>query len=83
MDPMCKEYLVDENAIEIEPPPDAKCKTKIKLKGPYSSLLIEPHGLTEATRNAKIVIDRHSVNSVMLESDPQVSEKTYLIVKMQ
>lgn len=76
IDPMCKEYLMEEteNKITVEPPPYGKFKTKIRLKGPYSSLAIEPYGLTEATRNAKVVIDRHSVNSVMLENDPQVSE---------
>lgn len=72
VDPMYREYFMDENAVELERPPQSKCKQKLKLKGPYSSLSIEPHGLTEATKNGTVTIDRHSVNSVMLENEPQV-----------
>lgn len=73
-DPMCESYFLEEWLSDIDPPPleKIKNKTKIKLMGPFSSLSIEPIGLTEATRNAKVVIDRHSVNSIMLENDPQV-----------
>lgn len=74
LDPMSKEYSTEEYYDEVEAPPFAKCKTKIKLKGPYSSLSIEPHGLTESTRNSSVIIDKHSVNSVILENNPQVSE---------
>lgn len=72
VDPMCKEYLMEENTIEIDSPPAEMCKTKIKLKGPYSPLSIECHGLSMATRFSKVQIDKNSVNSVMLENDPQV-----------
>lgn len=75
VDPMYQEYFIDENAMKVNPPPPSKCKQKLKLKGPYSSLSIEPHGLTDATKNGTVTIDRHSVNSVMLENDPQVSKK--------
>lgn len=75
MDSMCESYFIEENVSDIEPPPREKFKAKklIKLKGPFSSLSIEPIGLTEATRNAKIIVDRHSINSIMVENDPQVS----------
>lgn len=73
IDPMCEEYAKEEHIIDIQPPPIEMCKKRIKLKGPFSSLSVEPHGLTESTRNSKIYIDKHSVNSVMLENDPQVS----------
>lgn len=74
LDPMCEIYLMEENMSDINAPPvyNMKSKKMLKLKGPYSSLSIEPLGLTEATRNATIVVDRHSVNSIMLENDPQV-----------
>lgn len=72
IDPMVKDYFNEENGIEVEPPPVQKCRTKLKLKGPYSSLSIDMHGLTQATKIAKVVIDKHSVNSVILENDPQV-----------
>lgn len=74
IDPMVIEHLKDENTIEIEPPPSIDCAKKLKLDGPYSSLSISTYGLTEATKNAKIRIDRHSVNSIMLENDPQVRQ---------
>lgn len=73
VDPMCKDYFMEANVIDIDPPPFEQSKRKQKLKGPFSSLSIQPHGLTEATRNAQVIIDKYSVNSVMLENDPQVS----------
>ncbi|XP_055325146.1 probable ATP-dependent RNA helicase spindle-E isoform X2 [Sitodiplosis mosellana] len=81
LDPMCESYFLEESLSDIDPPTFEKMKNKkmIKLKGPYSSLSIEPIGLTEATRNAKVVIDRHSVNSVMLENDPQDITEKYLV----
>lgn len=72
VDPMTKDHLMEENVMHIDPPPAAMCKTKIKLKGPYSPLSIECYGLSKAARFTKTKIDRHSVNSVMLENDPQV-----------
>lgn len=65
-------YFNEQNGIDVEPPPIPKCKLKLKLSGPFSSLSIDMRGLTEATRIAKVVIDKHSINSVMLENDPQV-----------
>lgn len=72
IDPMCKEYFLEENISEVDPPPLSRCQTKIKLRGPFSSLSIESCGLTEATRRGQITIDKHSINSVMLENNPQV-----------
>lgn len=74
IDPMVREYFNEKNGVEVEPPPVVQCKKKLKLKGPYSSLSIDMHGLTEATRIAKVVVDKHSINSVILENDPQVCE---------
>lgn len=74
LDPMSKEFFMEGSSVEIDPPSAEKCQKRIKLKGPYSSLSIEPYGLTESTRNSRIVVDRYSVNSVMLENDPQVSK---------
>lgn len=79
IDPMVIDYFNEENGIEVEAPPVLKCRSKLKLKGPYSSLSIDMYGLTEATRIAKVVIDKHSVNSVILENDPQVYAKSYYI----
>lgn len=73
IDPMCKDYFLEENCDEVEPPPNSKCRSKLKLRGPYSSLSVESHGITEATRKGQVVIDRHSINSVMVENEPQVS----------
>lgn len=74
IDPMVRDHFNDEIGIEVDPPPTLKCKQKLKLKGPYSSLSLNMHGLTEATRIAKVIVDKHSVNSVILENDPQVCE---------
>lgn len=72
VDPMVRDYFNEENDNEVEPPPIPKCKSKLRLKGPYSSLSIVMHGLTEATRNANVIVDKQSINSVILENDPQV-----------
>lgn len=74
LDPMCESYLMEENMNDINAPlvHNMKSKKMLKLKGPYSSLSVSPIGLTEATRNATVLVDRHSVNSVMLENEPQV-----------
>lgn len=72
IDPMVKDYFIENMVTEIEPPPIPDCRSKLKLKGPYSSLSIDVYGLTEATKSAKVVIDKHSINSVLLENDPQV-----------
>lgn len=72
IDPMVRDCFNEENGIEVEPPPIRQCKVKLKLNGPYSSLSIDMLGLTEATRTAKVVVDKHSINSVILENDPQV-----------
>lgn len=75
IDPMVASYFIEENGIEeVEPPPIPMCRSKLKLKGPYSSLSINMYGLTEATKSAKVVIDKYSINSVLLENDPQVCE---------
>lgn len=79
IDPMYNEYLTEEYAIEVEPPPIEQCQSKLILKGPYSSLSIETHGLTEATRIGNVMIDKNSVNSVMIENEPQDITAKYLV----
>lgn len=74
IDPMVGYHFNEQNCIEFDPPPTPNCREMLRLKGPYSPLSINMHGLTEATRNASVIVDKHSINSVILENDPQVCE---------
>lgn len=69
-------YLHNEAAADVEPPPANLCKKVIKLNGPYSPLEIKVSTLSEGGKTKHVDIDRHSVNHILLENDPQVKKST-------
>ncbi|XP_017954934.1 probable ATP-dependent RNA helicase spindle-E [Drosophila navojoa] len=56
---------------DLEPPPLNKCNLSIRLKGPYSPLETSLNSLLRIGTYKSVLIDKESVNSVLLDSDPQ------------
>ncbi|CAH0400477.1 unnamed protein product [Chilo suppressalis] len=56
---------------ELEPPNAKDCITDVILKGPYSPLETVLHNLMYASREKQVTIEWHSVNSVLLDTEPQ------------
>lgn len=55
----------------IPPPPLQDCRRDMVLKGPFSPLEMRVFGLTQNSEYRAIHVDHVSVNSVLLDSDPQ------------
>ncbi|XP_028166135.1 probable ATP-dependent RNA helicase spindle-E [Ostrinia furnacalis] len=56
---------------ELEPPNSKDCVADVCLKGPTSPLETTIHNLMYASRDQQVTIEWHSVNSVMLDTEPQ------------
>ncbi|XP_022817676.1 probable ATP-dependent RNA helicase spindle-E [Spodoptera litura] len=56
---------------EIEPPSTKECDSDVCLKGPYSPLETTVHTLMFASRDLPVSIEWNSVNSVLLDTEPQ------------
>ncbi|CAK1583629.1 unnamed protein product [Parnassius mnemosyne] len=56
---------------EIEPPNYKECDTDVCLKGPFSPLETNVHNLMYASREKQVNIEWNSVNSVLLDTEPQ------------
>ncbi|XP_013171047.1 PREDICTED: probable ATP-dependent RNA helicase spindle-E [Papilio xuthus] len=56
---------------EIDPPNYKECETDVCLKGPFSPLEISVHNLMYAGREKQVNIEWNSVNSVLLDTEPQ------------
>ncbi|XP_026315205.1 probable ATP-dependent RNA helicase spindle-E [Hyposmocoma kahamanoa] len=59
------------NLREIEPPNSKDCITDVVLKGPFSPLETIVHNLMYSSREKQVTIEWLSVNSVLLDTDPQ------------
>ncbi|EDW81074.1 uncharacterized protein Dwil_GK11214 [Drosophila willistoni] len=56
---------------DLSPPPMHKCQTVVRLKGPYSPLEASMFSTIRASACKTVRIDPLSVNSVLLDSNPQ------------
>ncbi|XP_068618918.1 probable ATP-dependent RNA helicase spindle-E [Battus philenor] len=56
---------------EIEPPNYADCDSEVILKGPFSPLETVVHNMMYAGREKQVNIEWNSVNSVLLDTEPQ------------
>ncbi|XP_053613679.1 probable ATP-dependent RNA helicase spindle-E [Plodia interpunctella] len=56
---------------ELEPPKNQDCISEACLKGPFSPLETSLHNLMYASREKSIQVEWNSVNSVLLDTDPQ------------
>jgi hypothetical protein len=66
-------------APEIDPPPENKCKIRLKLSGPHSPLETKLCSAVRASGQKSITIENESINSILLDTDPQVSRNLTLI----
>ena len=72
-------YLERETEIAVEPPPRNMCTKEIELKGPFSPLEISIHSLADARSINGLAVDHQSVNSVILDCEPQDLSEKYLV----
>lgn len=66
-------FLEQDNMCEPDPPPPSKCTETLSLKGPLSPLVTPIFAMTSMGLGKTCKIDRLSVNSVLLNNNPQVS----------
>ncbi|XP_030375012.1 probable ATP-dependent RNA helicase spindle-E [Scaptodrosophila lebanonensis] len=77
-----EEYLRSiQNVVseELEPPPLNKCVNTVRLKGPFSSLETSVHALMRVGTWKTVDISRESVNSVLLDIDPQDQHEQMMV----
>jgi ATP-dependent RNA helicase TDRD9 len=76
------QIMVGDNEIampEVEPPPDQECRIKVKLLGPHSPLDTKLTSLMAAMAQSTIRIESESVNSILLDTDPQDSHPRLVV----
>lgn len=61
----------EEDVLDIEMPDEYDCKEKIQLKGPFSPLEMRVYGITNSSMSKSVKIDGTSVNTVLLDAEPQ------------
>lgn len=74
-----KRFLENEFLPELNPPPDRLCHEIVELKGPISSVDTRISTLIEEGIYRDTSIDPASVNSVILNNDPQEHTDKYLV----
>uniref|UniRef100_A0A1A9X2C1 Probable ATP-dependent RNA helicase spindle-E n=1 Tax=Glossina brevipalpis TaxID=37001 RepID=A0A1A9X2C1_9MUSC len=57
--------------VDVDPPPPERCNNIIKLNGPYSPLETKIYSIIKAGVLKSVKIERNSVNSVLINTDPQ------------
>lgn len=62
----------------VQSPSVEECKSMIHLKGPFSPLEMKIYSYTEYGAGKTITIDGQSVNSAMLDSNPDDSFDRYV-----
>ena len=67
------EKIDNSKTVQIKSPPMHLCYKKVYLKGPFTPLETSLHGFMHSTSSKQIVVDSTSVNSVVLDIDPQVN----------
>lgn len=66
--------------VPVVPPPKKEiCRSSIILAGPRSPLEIQAYGMTKFTEIKSIKIDSHSVNSILLENEPNDMFEKHLV----
>lgn len=74
------QHLRQENMVEIEPPELSHSRmTNITLRGPLNPLEINVYPMTTIGIRKTVSIDPHSVNSVLLENEPNDISNKYLV----
>lgn len=68
-----------QNEIVIDSLPSAKCKRKLDLRGPFSPLESKVYAAIRIGTWKTVIIEQDSVNSILLDSDPQDSHERLLV----
>ncbi|XP_012273782.1 probable ATP-dependent RNA helicase spindle-E [Orussus abietinus] len=77
-----EELQYDQTCISdkyADPPERESCRSEVTLKGPYSPLEIRLLHLTSAGRTKRINIEWNSVNSILLDNNPEDSHEQLLV----
>lgn len=82
IDPIYLDYFFNKEIDIVEPPSASMCNKKIRLSGPYSPILSKVFALTEAIKHSTATIDRFSVNSILMDNDPQVRDVSNEITQL-
>ncbi|XP_063702967.1 LOW QUALITY PROTEIN: probable ATP-dependent RNA helicase spindle-E [Culicoides brevitarsis] len=67
------DYLRDFYATNYKPPPEYLCTKVIQLRGPTSPLETQVYATFRSGQSKSMTVDRLSVNSILLDTDPQDS----------
>lgn len=70
--------VVKKENKEVEPPPIQQCKLTMDLKGPFSPLEMKIYSLISTGDHKKVTIDPNSVNTVLLDEEPQDPHERYI-----
>ncbi|KAK7866118.1 hypothetical protein R5R35_011634 [Gryllus longicercus] len=62
-----------------EPPHPSECNTTVILKGPFSPLEMKVYNITQVGLSRVVQIEWNSVNSVLLDTDPQDPHERLLV----
>lgn len=70
------QYINEKYLVDIDPPPPVLANKCVKLNGPYNPLAVDLCGISEATKNRLVAIDRHSINTILLDDGDEESVRT-------
>lgn len=70
-----EEDVLQIPANDVKSPSISECRNVIHLKGPFSPLEMQIFSCTEIGITKQIVIEGSSVNSVLLDSNPEDSHE--------
>lgn len=65
-----------------DPPPLTDCRSLVYLKGPFSPLEINLSSLATVTATKKVSIDNLSVNSILVDTDPEDPHDRLLVASL-
>lgn len=81
-----QEEITTAHGCDIESPDISECNEKINLKGPFSPLEMRVYGITNSSYGKDVKIEFSSVNTVLLDAEPQDPHTRYvktLLLKTQ
>lgn len=67
---------------DVPPPPARDCRRSMMLRGPHSPLEMQIRGITNSALNSTACVEHNSINSVLLDSDPQDPTDVLLVAGM-
>lgn len=65
--------------IDPDPPKPEECRIRVELKGPRSPLEMKLYNLTRSGQRRDVAVEWNSVNSVLLDTDPQDPHERMLV----